>query len=827
MSTKKILTIVFSILIIAAFAFAITWGVINWSKVKAGMSGNGLYTKDDVQNSYEDGYNTALSDKEEYDKLINSYRDTIATQNDLISQYAGEATMLNNSIKEYQGQIASLNEQKSVIEQQVETLNTIKSNNEETIADLNGQIVTLSNQVLVVQANKDENENQIKALNGQITNLQNLNSQLQSTNELNIQTINGLNAQIVSLNNQISELNLQMINNSSTVNSLNVKIAELQKSVSYYEQYIATLESGEQVVATFEFDGSVYNIQIVNKNSTLFVATPTSTAYVIFNGWTVNGEPIDLATFRITTNTRIVADITYKYEVNFMSDGANYNSQIVLKGEVADMPTQPSKNGYVFDGWTIDGNSVVDVANYKITQNTTFTAKFTRLYSVVFKYEESTLKTDTIKSGQYATEPMVNSTAYKVFNGWRVNGVLVEVDNYRITADTVFVADITYKYDVKFMANDKIHATQIVEKNSTPSVPSNPTKAEYVFIGWSIDGTTAIDVSKYVISESTTFTALWKLDDFTVTFKVDNATYDTQKVANNGKPQYPTMPKKDGVAFYGWSVDGTNIVDESNYKITKATTLTAIFKEYGLINSEGRMTKTWEQLLSENYFKITEDNELTFGTNIGRTSLEGKLVIKPGVSDLSEYLAFSVGGVFEGCTKLTEIIIPDTVQNCYDRTFKGCTSLVNVVFPDSVLYLGFESFMDCSSLVMIKLPTYLTSINISLFENCTKLKSIDIPRTVWSIGERAFANCRAMKNIFIPDTVTSINAFEPTGSPFIGCSSFLNMYIERSDIPEEWGNFWAYVEEYGLTCGVFMTGCSYEDYLYYLEDSMWGGGGVS
>ena len=135
-TTKKVLTIIFSILIIGAFAFLLTWGIINWSKVKDGMAGNGLYTQEDVQKSYEDGYSTALKDKDEYDKLINSYRDTITTQNDLISQYTSEATALNNSIKDYQGQITTLNEQKAAISAQVDTLNTIKASNETTITEL-------------------------------------------------------------------------------------------------------------------------------------------------------------------------------------------------------------------------------------------------------------------------------------------------------------------------------------------------------------------------------------------------------------------------------------------------------------------------------------------------------------------------------------------------------------------------------------------------------------------------------------------------------------------------------------------------------------------
>ena len=573
-TTKKVLTIIFSILIIGVFAFLLTWGIINWSKVKDGMAGNGLYTQEDVQKSYEDGYSTALKDKDEYDKLINSYRDTITTQNDLISQYTSEATALNNSIKDYQGQVATLNEQRAALETQIETLNTIKASNETTITELNGQIAELSTQILTLQGNKDENERQIAALTEQLTNLQTLNTQLQENNALNAKTINGLNAQIASLNNQIADLTLQTQNNSSVVNALNAKIAELQKSVSYYEQYLSTLESGEQVVATFEFDGSVYNIQVVNKNSLLTVATPPSTAYVIFNGWTVDGEPIDLATYRITANTKIVADVTHKYEVNFMVDGENYHNEIVLKNANVTPPAAPTKNGYVFEGWTIDGNTPVNLTTYTVTQNVTFTAKFTKQYSVVFKYEDTTLKNETVKSGNYATAPTASSTAYKVFNGWKVNGVAVNVSEYRITSDTVFVADITYKYDVKFIADGKTHNTQIIERNGKPTVPANPTKPNYVFVGWSIDGTNTVNVSNYTVTENVTFTALFRVDKFTVTFKNGNATVATQEVQNGG---YATMPTFNSDTFVGWTVDGKTVVNLSTYKITANTTFTAKF----------------------------------------------------------------------------------------------------------------------------------------------------------------------------------------------------------------------------------------------------------
>jgi len=618
-TTKKVLTIIFSILIIGAFAFLLTWGIINWSKVKDGMAGNGLYTQEDVQKSYEDGYSTALKDKDEYDKLINSYRDTITTQNDLISQYTSEATALNNSIKDYQGQITTLNEQKAAISAQVDTLNTIKASNETTITELNGQIAALSTEIMTLQGNKNENERQIAALTEQLTNLQMLNTQLQENNALNAKTINGLNAQIASLNNQIADLTLQTQNNSSVVNALNVKIAELQKSVSYYEQYLSTLENGEQVVATFEFDGSVYNIQVVNKNSLLTVATPPSTAYVIFNGWTVDGEPIDLATYRITANTKIVADVTHKYEVNFTVDGENYHNAIILKNANITPPAAPTKNGYVFEGWTIDGNSVVNLTTYTVTQNVTFTAKFTKLYSVVFKYEETTLKNETVKSGNYATAPTASSTAYKVFNGWKVNGVAVNVNEYRITADTVFVADITYKYDVKFIADGKMHNTQIVERNGKPTVPAAPTKPNYVFVGWSIDGTNTVNVSNYTVTENVTFTALFRIQSYTVTFKNGDTVISTQQVNKDG---YATAPNFNVNKFIGWSIDGESIIDLNNYAITENVTFTAVVNQS--FNANSPLFGTWlGKCVGEN---ADEANEFIRKIDLSGNPLEIKAV---------------------------------------------------------------------------------------------------------------------------------------------------------------------------------------------------------
>ena len=400
METKNVLGIIFSLLFVGAFAFVLSWGIINFNKVKDGMSGTGVYTKEDINKAHEDGYNTALTDKEEYVNLIVSYRDTITTLNDNISQLNSQIATLTKNNKDYTNQLAQLNEQKANLQSQVDNLTAIKTNNENTIASLNTQIASLQSQVANLTNSGEDKSEQITILNNQITNLQNTISQLQTTNDLNENTITSLsnqvtslNTQIVNLNNQIAELTLTSLNSQNQVNALNNKITELQKSVAYYESYIASLESGEQVVATFEFDGSVYNIQIVNKGSKLSVTTPTSTAYKVFNGWTVNGEAIDLTTYTINANTKIVADVTYKYDVKFMVDETIYSSQIVAKNTCVTLPTAPTKEGREFLGWSLNGVDIIEnITSEQITANTTYFAVFDEFkYTVTFVYPPSVM----------------------------------------------------------------------------------------------------------------------------------------------------------------------------------------------------------------------------------------------------------------------------------------------------------------------------------------------------------------------------------------------------------------------------------------------------
>ena len=386
---KKILIILFSIIVSLGLAFTITWGVINFNKVKDGMSGTGLYTETDLNKAHTDGYNQGIKDKAQYLVLIEEYRNTIAMLNDTVSQLTFQVDTLSSTNKDYETKIESLTAKKIALENEVAELELDKENNEATIYKLNNQII--------------------------------------------------------SLNKQISDLSNLTQTASSQITALNNRVNELQSSVNYYESFIAQMENGEQVVATYEVDGTVWKIEILNKGTEITFTSPANTESTIFNGWQVDGTDELLGnTYTINANTKFVANITYKHQVTFMVDEQVYNNQFVFENEFATVPETPTKDGYVFMGWALNRVDVVeDINTTAVNETTTYYAVFAKIHTVTFVVDDEVIATQKVVDGNYASEVEVQTDG--TFNGWFVNSTLTDVSTCQIFNDTTFVAKITYK----------------------------------------------------------------------------------------------------------------------------------------------------------------------------------------------------------------------------------------------------------------------------------------------------------------------------------------------------------------------------------------------
>ena len=136
----------------------------------------------------------------------------------------------------------------------------------------------------------------------------------------------------------------------------------------------------------------------------------------------------------------------------------------------------------------------------------------------------------------------------------------------------------------------------------------------------------------------------------------------------------------------------------------------------------------------------------------------------------------TIGGrAFYGCTSLTSITIPNSVTTIEAGAFQGCKSLINITIPNSVTTIGTGAFRDCTSLTSITIPNSVTTIEQSAFYGCTDLASITIPNSVTTIGTGAFQGCTSLTSVTIGNSVTTI-----VGYAFRDCTSLTSVTIGNS-----------------------------------------------
>jgi hypothetical protein len=86
--------------------------------------------------------------------------------------------------------------------------------------------------------------------------------------------------------------------------------------------------------------------------------------------------------------------------------------------------------------------------------------------------------------------------------------------------------------------------------------------------------------------------------------------------------------------------------------------------------------------------------------------------------------------------------------------------MTNAVIGASVTTLPSTLFESCTSLESVTLPEGLTTIGDYAFQNCSSLKSVDLLKNVNSIGTRAFYQCAALTAINVVEDNASISSHD-------------------------------------------------------------------
>ena len=108
---------------------------------------------------------------------------------------------------------------------------------------------------------------------------------------------------------------------------------------------------------------------------------------------------------------------------------------------------------------------------------------------------------------------------------------------------------------------------------------------------------------------------------------------------------------------------------------------------------------------------------------------------------------------FEGCTNLTEVLIPNSVKTMDRYVFKDCTNLKSVTLSDDLRVIDSGLFENATLLTELVIPDKVTSINSDAFKNCTNLENITISKSVKRIENDAFYGDENLVNVYFDGTV--------------------------------------------------------------------------
>lgn len=219
--------------------------------------------------------------------------------------------------------------------------------------------------------------------------------------------------------------------------------------------------------------------------------------------------------------------------------------------------------------------------------------------------------------------------------------------------------------------------------------------------------------------------------------------------------QFPsTLQKIDDNAFWRGQIAGDVHIPESVTAIGKNVfnkcPITSVNLPEGLqVLGGGAFSET----------KLTEMPEIPESITVLDSTFQGctdikEVTIPSQVTDIS--------GAFAG-TGISTVTVPYQVTNYY-RAFNGCKSLEKVVIEsqsDTIPSGGSAQgvFQNCTNLKSVILPEWVTTIGNYAFSGCTSLKDTAFLKDVKSIGDFAFQNAGLSGNLVLNATSIGYKAF--------------------------------------------------------------------
>ena len=498
------------------------------------------------------------------------------------------------------------------------------------------------------------------------------------------------------------------------------------------------------------------------------------------------------------------------YTVSFNSaGGTEVQPQRVEEDSFAAEPAAQSRAGYTFEKWNYDFSK-------PITQNTSvgavWKAHTDTPYKVQYYLENAndngyTLHETVELKGETDTTATAQIKSYEHFSHKST-----ATDSGNINGNGSLVLKVYYTREMLMLTLNGYGnetETKKVKYGGKVTAPEF-TRTGYTQNGWNMP-------LPETISENITFTAAWKVNQYTLTFVFGNGQENKTITQDYGSAIEVETPEREGYDFKEWresdnawasvvtipeTMPAKNLTVYAWWKINQySITLVynngqnnkTITQDYGSAikvgapEREGYDFKEWresdnswanvvtipETMPAENLtiyanwnaiFTLSESGDTITGlTDYGKNAT--KLVIPEAIDDVKivdiDSTAFRNYNT-AACNEKDNLKYIGSKNNPYLFLVKASQNLENFEIDSGCKYIGDQAFYECSSLTSIEIPNGVTSIGKEAFYKCSRLTSIEIQNGVTFIGEAAFRECSGLTSITIPNSVTSIgkSAFE-------------------------------------------------------------------
>lgn len=110
---------------------------------------------------------------------------------------------------------------------------------------------------------------------------------------------------------------------------------------------------------------------------------------------------------------------------------------------------------------------------------------------------------------------------------------------------------------------------------------------------------------------------------------------------------------------------------------------------------------------------------------------------------------------FFGCSGITELVLPNTIEEIGTMSFFSCNGITELALPNSIKEIGVMAFFSCINIISLHLNKSI-DIRDFAFSGCSNLVNVVSRYAPYYIGQKAFYKCDKLKLFHVSNKSSSM-----------------------------------------------------------------------